>query len=593
MDTNNAKSSNSENIPLYCRNNALINCIPILLGIVAYFLVVGPMPLQVQNIAWLTGGDPGESYVGWSFFRQSPWSFPLGASPAFGLELSSSIFYSDSIPLLALLFKPFSSILPVTFQYFGLWYLLCFVLQAWFAWKLMGLITTDVAIRLIATAFFLFSPTMLWLLHGQHALFGHWLILAALYLCFALDNRRRQAVWLVIAMSSSLIHAYLFAMILCLWISDLLRRLIINDSTAFSTIKEVSVILAGVILALWQAGFFLVKSGFGVNGGFGYYRLNILSPINPGAAGPAGFGLETPGASNHDVWSYILPVLPYSDGSNDLVFLGFGVLILVVVTAPYAIRGIRELKIWPTWIPLIVVLFGLLLFALSNNITIGNYEINFPIPLVVLNVAQMLRCSVRMFWPVYYFIYVGALYLLIKSFNRKLTLVILSCLLALQVVDTSAGWLPIRRSHSVNSSTWQTPFKSNFWEVAAKHYRNIRVIYPGHVSKYEDIAYFAARHGMATDAVYLARYDINRERDALNHAVASVRAGHYDGNSVYLIIDPEAARFALSTIQAADDLIACVDSFLVIAPGWKQCSDCPQLSPLMNLAGCNENLHQN
>ena len=31
--------------------------------------------------------------------------------------------------------------LPEPFQYFGLWFLTCFILQSWFAWKLMGLAT--------------------------------------------------------------------------------------------------------------------------------------------------------------------------------------------------------------------------------------------------------------------------------------------------------------------------------------------------------------------------------------------------------------------------------------------------------------------
>ncbi len=588
MDNYKSKSTIQNILHDYQYNALIINCLPILLGIVAFFLVVGPEPLKVQNIAWLKGGDPGQSYLGWSFFRQSPWSFPLGSNPAYGLELSSSIFYSDSIPLLAFLFKPFSSILPTTFQYFGLWYLVCFVLQAWFAWQLMGLITKDVAVRIIATAFFLFSPTMLWLIHGQHALFGHWLILAAFYLCLATDIHRRQSAWIIIVIISSLIHAYLFAMILALWISDLARRLIVKDFTYFSVVREVFLIFAGVIFALWQAGFFLIKTGFGSAGDFGYWRLNILSPVNPGAAGPAGFGLETLGSLDNDIWSYILPALPYRDGSNDLVFLGIGVLILIVLTTPYAVRRIRHLKFGPMWIPLSVVLLSLTVFALSNNVAVGKFEINLPIPSAVLNVAQMFRCSVRMFWPMYYFIYLGALYLLIKRYKRNMALVILSCLLALQAADTSAGWLPIRHSHTVNASTWHTPFKSSFWEAAGKRYRNIRVVYPGRVSKYEDIAYLSAALGMATDAAYLARYDSSRDNNAVLHAIASVRDGQYDDDSVYIIFDPVAASFAVSSIRATDDLISCIDGFVVIAPGWKHCSDCPQLSPLNSVYTCNE-----
>ena len=113
----------------------------ILLAIAAFFWVVGPLALNPQNVAWLDGGfDPAQHYLGWVFFRNSAWSFPLGLNPAFGMDISSSIVYSDSIPLLAFLFKPFAAFLPETFQYFGLWLLLCFILQSYFAWRLTALL---------------------------------------------------------------------------------------------------------------------------------------------------------------------------------------------------------------------------------------------------------------------------------------------------------------------------------------------------------------------------------------------------------------------------------------------------------------------
>ena len=96
----------------------------ILIGLGSFFLVVGPLALNPNNVAWLDGGfDPTQHYLGWVFFRHSPWSIPLGLNPHFGMDISSSIVYSDSIPILAILFKPFAALLPETFQYFGLWLL--------------------------------------------------------------------------------------------------------------------------------------------------------------------------------------------------------------------------------------------------------------------------------------------------------------------------------------------------------------------------------------------------------------------------------------------------------------------------------------
>lgn len=68
--------------------------------------------------------------------------------------------FSDSNPLLAILFKAVDGWLPETFQYFGLWLLACFVLQAWFGWKLLGLITDNAALRLLGCGLLVFSPPM-------------------------------------------------------------------------------------------------------------------------------------------------------------------------------------------------------------------------------------------------------------------------------------------------------------------------------------------------------------------------------------------------------------------------------------------------
>ena len=74
------------------------------------------------------------------------------------MELGSSIVFSDSIPLLALALKPFSAWLPASFQYFGAWIAACFVLQAWFGWKLLRLFVSDRWLALLGVAFFAISP---------------------------------------------------------------------------------------------------------------------------------------------------------------------------------------------------------------------------------------------------------------------------------------------------------------------------------------------------------------------------------------------------------------------------------------------------
>ena len=113
---------------------------PLLLGAAAFFMVVGFAPLNPNNADWILGRlDPTQHYLGWLFFRNGPWTFPAGLSPLFGQDLSSSIVYSDSIPLLAITFKAIGPLLPDRFHYFGIWIFASFLLPAWLAWKILGL----------------------------------------------------------------------------------------------------------------------------------------------------------------------------------------------------------------------------------------------------------------------------------------------------------------------------------------------------------------------------------------------------------------------------------------------------------------------
>ena len=146
------------------------NLSPLMLGVLAFFIIIGPRVLYPTNIAWLEGSgdvvrgnsDPAQHYLGWLFFRNSEWSFPIGLNPTYGLELGNAILFTDSNPLLAFLFKPFASLLPEPFQYSGMWLLACFVLQAWFGWKLAALLSESTPIKVFSTGLFVFAPPMMW-----------------------------------------------------------------------------------------------------------------------------------------------------------------------------------------------------------------------------------------------------------------------------------------------------------------------------------------------------------------------------------------------------------------------------------------------
>ena len=242
-------------------NKLVENLSPLLFGILAFFIIIGPRVLYPTNIAWLGAGDPATHYLAWVFFRNSEWSFPIGLNPTYGLELGNAILFADSNPLLAFLFKPFASLLPEPFQYSGIWLLTCFVLQAWFGWKLVGLLSESTPIRVFSTGLFVFAPPMMWRLYGHLSLGGHFFILAALYLVFHPRLERRRLAWALLLAATALVNPYLLAMVALLWLADLVgksvrRKLPIREGTI-----ELTVILSVIGIVCWQAGYFSVGAG--------------------------------------------------------------------------------------------------------------------------------------------------------------------------------------------------------------------------------------------------------------------------------------------------------------------------------------------
>ena len=112
------------------------------------------------NVAWLTDSSQAEGlwdltqhYLGWVFYRKSPWHFPLGLVEGIYSQ-PVSIVYTDSIPLFALLFKILSPLLPANFQYFGLFELLSYALMGGFGALFVRAFSKRSQICLLSSLFF-------------------------------------------------------------------------------------------------------------------------------------------------------------------------------------------------------------------------------------------------------------------------------------------------------------------------------------------------------------------------------------------------------------------------------------------------------
>jgi hypothetical protein len=537
--------------------------LPVLLGILAFFIVVGPRALNPMNIAWLGEGDPATHYQGWVFFRHAPWTFPLGLNPTYGLELGNGVIFSDSNPLLAFIFKPFSALLPEPFQYFGLWLLTCFILQSWFAWKLIGLFSREVALRLIGAGLFLFVPAMIIRMGVHLSLGGHFLVLAALYLALRPFTPKRCLAWGSLLAAAALVHAYFLAMIALIWLADLATKALQRRLTPGKALSECVGLFLLVSFCCWQAGYFSVgDSGLALMG-YGLFRANVLTFFDAG------------------VWSYSLQDMPGVLGDGDgFAFLGLGTLFLLACAMAPVLQGTLDSGAKVRRYPLFfLALIALAIFAFSNNIGVGPFELQIPLPDAVVAVATVFRGSGRMIWPIMYMTIFVILYAVIRGHSSRTAVLLLSIALVIQVADTRAGWA-VSRSFFMTppAAKWKTPLVDPFWEQAAGHYKAVRWLRPQNYSEqWMTLANYAGTHHLATNAVYLGRVSTVATEAAQAQAERMVSSGRYAADTLY-VLDNRTLLQAALTLNRDTDVLARIDGLNVLAPGWKRCADCPAIS---------------
>lgn len=154
-----------------------------IMGIIIFILIYGIRIINPFYVDWLMGrGDLSQHYLGWEFYRRDIWHFPIGLTEKLAYPIKTSVIFTDSIPLLAVIFKLFRKILPEYFQYFGIWGLLSFGLQGYFSTKIFNALRVNRYITFIGNLFIIVSPILLYRMFMHTSLAAHWLILCCFYL---------------------------------------------------------------------------------------------------------------------------------------------------------------------------------------------------------------------------------------------------------------------------------------------------------------------------------------------------------------------------------------------------------------------------
>jgi len=463
-----------------------------LVGAFIFYRYTGGTVLDPTQVSWLMTGDPAQHWLGWQFFRGTPlWQWPLGRNYPFGMEVSSSIVYTDSIPLMAFLFKPFNAWLPEAFQYTGIWLVLCCLLQAVFGYLVALRLTAQPLYSLLCASVFALAPIYFFRMTGHFALAGHWLLLAGLYLYLA--PRFQRSAWLLLLVLAAWVHAYLLAMTLSIWGAALIRDWRMTRDTRGVVVSMIATLLL-IALAMDMAGYFTVRHGGQVADGFGLFRLDLASLFNPGLA-------------------FISKMIrPYNNELTNLEgfnFLGLGMLILLAYCLLDAggratPAGIKDVLLRE---PYVLLSLGLTLFALSNVISLqGRLGFTYPLPDSLLAIANTFRASGRFFWPVYYGLMAWAMLHLWRRTGRKAVVILLG-ILCIQIWDMGGlrGHLieTFQQRHASEAALVRSP-----WSDVAVGYQSIVAFEPDlMVPHWLPIGEFAATHGLNMNFGWFARVD--------------------------------------------------------------------------------------
>jgi len=171
--------------------------------------------LNPLNTLWLYNDNPDNAAIqaGWYFFKNDIWRFPLGLNPNYGHGLNNTIIVSDGIPILAILFKLLAPLAKFEYQYISSWYLLCFILQFYFAFKIINFFTKNFYFSFIAANFFILAPVFLYRLTLDPVQSAHWILLWFLYNLFKYKFELTEKKILLILLVSVSINIYFVAII--------------------------------------------------------------------------------------------------------------------------------------------------------------------------------------------------------------------------------------------------------------------------------------------------------------------------------------------------------------------------------------------
>src|SRR3989338_2862988 len=501
--------------------------------------------LNPLNIEWLMGdqGDITQSFLGWHFFRNSEWTFPLGKILQYNFPQGTSIGFTDSIPFLALLFKTMNPLLSDSFQYLGPWLFFCYILQGFTSALLIRAHCKNVVLIILGTLFFVINPVLLNRI-GHVALVGHWILLAALWFYSSLktfQTKKYFSFWLILFFFSCGTHPYLTIMVFCLFLAHNFHLKIIDKNYLIKQLLLNHVFFIFIILILWwNFGYF--SRGYGVSNytaeGYGYFSLNLNALFN-----------------FHS--SSLFKGLPYATKGQyeGFSYLGLGGIILCILSFLALISKPGLKQYLKKHSPLIAVCIILTLYALSQKSTFGDKVlINIPLPSFLGDFFSIFRSSGRFFWVPYYILLTIPFFILAERLKLSFMILILIFTLCLQVLDLKQLY-----QQKTFTKRWSYTLVSHEWETLAKQYEHIVLLPPRKCAHppqipIHDLIFFSSKNRFSLNTGLYAHPYIDSEY--CNSLVQLITNHTFDSKTLYIPV-PRLLRFLDLNCTKIDAILVC------------------------------------
>jgi Family of unknown function (DUF6311) len=502
-----------------------------IIAILIFHFSYGLGILNPQNINWLLSArhDWGTHYLGWAFYRDSPWMFPLGGMNGYVYPVGANVGLTDSIPLVAIPLKIISPLLSDDFQYLGLWLLSCYLMAAHYTLKIFGLYKIPVYAGLLGVILVVANPVLFY--RGMHpALCAHGFILAALYYYLVpatadtVKKINRAQLWL--ALLSGLINPYLCLIVLgfsfILPAKEYFYNKLITGRQAilYPLLTCVYVVISWLLVGMISLGH---GERLDVKDGYGLYGFNYNSFFNSG-----GFSAFLPGMP----W-----VSPHQ--YEGFMYMGVGIMLLIAIALVYFLIKGKPVQFFKThkWLlPLFILAVVFSLFATSHIVTYGDHVLfEVPIPGILKKLGNIFRASGRFYWITYYLL---ILFFIIVFLKAKVPVwaktAVMALLVLLQVYDTHRLF-----EKNLPSGGYDSPLAEAEWNAVLPNFKRI-VTYPpfnNHLLNnmdYQDLSFLAVKNHMPLTVGYTARengYAYKKYTDALNTAIT---AGTLNPDELYV-----------------------------------------------------------